>query len=68
MNAKAWKRGGLCGLDVEAEGGTEEVQKGFTRAVDWTLKRWEAWRKSKTRFLPFLLLISTKCYKMIKIM
>ena len=26
MNAKAGKRGGLCGLDVEAVGGTEEVQ------------------------------------------
>lgn len=38
MNAKAWKRGGLCGLDVEAVGGTEEVQKGFADAADWTLK------------------------------
>lgn len=47
MNAKAWKRGGLCGLDVEAEVGTGEVQKGFTRVADWTLKWWEAWRKSK---------------------
>ena len=47
MNAKAWKRGGLCGLDVEAVGGMEKVQKGFTRAVDWTLKRWKARRKSK---------------------
>ena len=50
MNAKAGKRGGLCGLDVEAEGDTEEVQKGFTRAADWTLKQREARRKSKTRF------------------
>ena len=47
INAKAWKRGGLCGLDVEAEVGTGEVQKGFTRVTDWTLKWWEAWRKSK---------------------
>ena len=47
MNAKAGKRGGLCGLDVEAVGGTEEVQKGITGVADWTLKRREAWRKSK---------------------
>ena len=26
------------GLDVEAVGGTEEVQKGFADAADWTLK------------------------------
>ena len=55
-------------MDVEVAGDTEKVQKGFTRAADWTLKRREARRKSKTRFLPTLLLISTKCYKMIKIM
>ena len=47
MNAKAWKRGELCGLDVEAAGGTEEVQKGFTGVADWTLKRWKSRRKSK---------------------
>ena len=35
------------GLDVEAEGGTEKVQKGITRVADWTLKRWKARRKSK---------------------
>ena len=34
-------------MDVEAEGGMEEVQKGFARAADWTLKRREARRKSK---------------------
>ena len=34
-------------MDVEAVGGTEKVQKGFTGVADWTLKRWEAWRKSK---------------------
>ena len=38
------------GLDVEAAGGMEKVQKGFTRAADWTLKRRKARRKSKTRF------------------
>ena len=35
------------GLDVEAVGGTEEVQKGFTRAADWTLKQRKTRRKSK---------------------
>ena len=35
------------GLDVEAAGSTEEVQKGFAEAEDWTLKRREARRKSK---------------------
>ena len=35
------------GLDVEAVGGMEEVQKGFARAADWTLKRWKSRRKSK---------------------
>ena len=35
------------GLDVEAAGRQEEVQKGFAEAADWTLKRWEARRKSK---------------------
>ena len=35
------------GLDVEAEGDTEEVQKGITGVVDWTLKRRETRRKSK---------------------
>ena len=34
-------------LDVEAAGSTEEVQKGFAEAEDWTLKRWEGGRKSK---------------------
>ena len=35
------------GLDVEAVGRREEVQKGFAEAADWTLKRREARRKSK---------------------
>ena len=35
------------GLDVEAEECTEEVQKEQERAVDWTLKRRNARRKSK---------------------
>ena len=35
------------GLDVEAAGSTEKVQKGFAEAADWTLKRREARRKSK---------------------
>ena len=35
------------GLDVEAAGRQEEVQKGFAEAADWTLKRREAQRKSK---------------------
>ena len=35
------------GLDVEAVGRQEEVQKGFAEAADWTLKRREARRKSK---------------------
>ena len=35
------------GLDVEAEECTEEVQKGRSGVVDWTLKRRNAWRKSK---------------------
>ena len=38
------KRGGL---DVEAEEGTEEVQKGSQRVADWTLKRGEGVMKSK---------------------
>ena len=56
------------GLDVEAAGSTEKVQKGFAEAADWTLKRREGERKSKTRFPSSLLLISTKCYKIIKSM
>ena len=44
MNAKAWKRGGL---DGEAVGNTEEVQKGFARAADCTLKQREGEKKSK---------------------
>jgi len=35
------------GLDVEAAGRREKVQKGFAEAADWTLKRREARRKSK---------------------
>ena len=35
------------GLDVEAAGRREEVQKGFAEAADWTLKRREGRRKSK---------------------
>ena len=35
------------GLDVEAVGSTEEVQKGFVRAANWTLKRREGKLKSK---------------------
>ena len=35
------------GLDVEAAGRHEEVQKGFGRTADWTLKRREDTRKSK---------------------
>ena len=38
---------GSGGLDVEAAGRREEVQKGFAEAADWTLKRREARRKSK---------------------
>ena len=38
------KRGGL---DVEAEEGTEEVQKGSQRVADWTLKWSKARMKSK---------------------
>ena len=38
---------GSGGLDVEAAGRREEVQKGFAEAEDWTLKQWEARRKSK---------------------
>ena len=34
-------------MDVEAAGRHEEVQKERARAADWTLKRREAWRKSK---------------------
>jgi len=34
-------------LDVEAVGSTEEVQKGFAEAADWTLKRREGGKKSK---------------------
>ena len=36
------KRGGL---DVEAEEGTEEVQKGSQRVMDWTLR----WRKDRRK-------------------
>ena len=35
------------GLDVEAEEGTEEVQKGSQRVADWTLKWSKARMKSK---------------------
>lgn len=35
------------GLDVEAVGRREKVQKGFAEVADWTLKRREARRKSK---------------------
>ena len=35
------------GLDFEAEGRCEEVQKERERAADWTLKRREDVRKSK---------------------
>ena len=35
------------GLDVEAAGSTEEVQKGFAEAEDWTLKRRGGGKKSK---------------------
>ena len=35
------------GLDVEAAGRREKVQKGFAEAADWTLKRREGGRKSK---------------------
>ncbi len=38
---------GSGGLDVEAAGRREKVQKGFAEAADWTLKRREARRKSK---------------------
>ena len=38
---------GSGGLDVEAAGRQEEVQKGFVEAEDWTLKWREAQRKSK---------------------
>ena len=38
---------GSGGLDVEAAGRREEVQKGFAEAADWTLKQREARRKSK---------------------
>ena len=34
-------------MDIEAVGGMEKVQKGITGAVDWTLKRRKARRKSK---------------------
>ena len=34
-------------MDVEAEECTEEVQKGRSGVVDWTLKRRNARRKSK---------------------
>ena len=34
-------------LDVEAAGSTEEVQKGFAEAADWTLKRRGGGKKSK---------------------
>ena len=35
------------GLDIEAEGRHEEVQKGRERETDWTLKQREGTRKSK---------------------
>ena len=35
------------GLDVEAAGSTEEVQKGFAEVADWTLKWREGRRKAK---------------------
>ena len=38
------KRGGL---DVEAEEGTEEVQKGSQRVADWTLEWGEGMMRSK---------------------
>ena len=38
---------GSGGLDVEAAGRREEVQKGFAEAADWTLKRREGGKKSK---------------------
>ena len=34
-------------LDVRAEKGTEEVQNWENESVDWTLKQWNARRKSK---------------------
>ena len=34
-------------MDVEAVESTEEVQKGFARAADWTLKQREGEKKSK---------------------
>ena len=37
------------GLDVEAEECTEEVQKGRSGVVDWTLKRRKGAQKSKRR-------------------
>ena len=37
------------GLDVEVVEYTKEVQKGRSCAVDWTLKQWNARRKSKRR-------------------
>ena len=40
----AWMR---VGLDVEAAGKQAEVQKEQESVVDWTLKLWEAWQKSK---------------------
>ena len=36
------------GLDFEAEGRHEEVQKGRESTADWTSKRKEATKKSKT--------------------
>ena len=41
---RCWRRGGL---DVEAAGRHEEVQKGSRSVVDWTLKKREGTRKSK---------------------
>ena len=38
---------GSGGLDVKAAGSTEEVQKGFAEAADWTLKQREGGKKSK---------------------
>ena len=36
-------------MDVEVVECKEEVQKGRKRVVDWTLKQWNAQRKSKRR-------------------
>ena len=36
-------------MDVKAVGKHEEVQKGFVRTADWTLKWWKDTGKSKKR-------------------